>query len=137
MNAEELKCRTKTFAVGIVGLVDGLEKTMSGEIIGRQLVRSATSVAANYRAVCRSRSKADFVNKLGIVEEEVDESAFWLELLVDCRKAKIEEIKSFLDEANQLTRIISASRITARGAFQNRDHSTIKPSSGSQSTIGN
>lgn len=118
MNPEELKSRTKAFAVGIVALVDGLEKTRSAEIMGRQLVRSATSVAANYRAVCRSRSKADFVNKLGIVEEEADESAFWLELLVDCRKARKEEISPYLEEANQLTRIISASRITARGSAQ-------------------
>ena len=69
VNPEELKSRTKAFAVGIVALVEGLENTRSAEIIGRQLIRSATSVAANYRAVCRSRSKADFVNKLGIVEE--------------------------------------------------------------------
>ena len=92
---------------------------------------SATSLAANYRAVCRSRSKADFVNKLGIVEEEADETVFWLEMLVECRKVRREEVDSFLDEGNQLTRMIAASRITARRSLQpenRRENDTTAPS---------
>jgi four helix bundle protein len=114
MDSADLKARTKALAVKVVGFVENLERTNSVDIIGKQLVRSATSVAANYRAACRSRSKADFVNKLGIVEEEADETVFWFELLLDCRKAEQEEVGPMIDEAGQLLRIISASRITAR-----------------------
>ena len=114
MDPAELKTRTKALAVVVVGFVEKLERTSSVDIIGKQLVRSATSVAANYRAACRSRSKADFVNKLGIVEEEADETVFWLELLLDCRKVEPDEVAPMMDEADQLVRIISASRITAR-----------------------
>jgi four helix bundle protein len=114
MNSTELKARTRALAVNVIGFVEMLERTNSTDIIGKQLVRSATSVAANNRAACRSRSKADFVNKLGIVEEEADETVFWFELLLDCRKAKQEEVGPMMDEAGQLLRIISVSRITAR-----------------------
>jgi len=76
LNSEELKRRTRAFAVKVVELVEGMEKSKTMDVAGYQLIRSATSVAANYRAVCRSRSKADFVNKLGIVEEEADETFF-------------------------------------------------------------
>lgn len=122
MDAEELRRRTKAFAVNVVGLVEGLDQTRAVDIIGKQLIRSATSVAANYRAVCRSRSKPDFVNKLGIVEEEVDESAFWLEMLIDCRRVKTENAALSLDEAGRLLRIIAASRITARNHLQKGKH---------------
>jgi four helix bundle protein len=131
MNPEELKARTKAFAVSVVEFVDGLSNTGTTQLIGKQLMRSATSLAANYRAVCRSRSKADFVNKLGIVEEEADETVFWLEMLVECRKVRREEVDSFLDEGNQLTRMIAASRITARRSLQpenRRENDTTAPS---------
>jgi four helix bundle protein len=91
MDAADLKARTKALAVNVIGFVEKLERTNSSEIIGKQLVRSATSVAASYRAACRSRSKADFVNKLGIVEEEADETVFWFELLLECRKTEHED----------------------------------------------
>jgi four helix bundle protein len=85
INSEGLKVRTKRFALMVIQLCRIVQPSPEGRIITRQLLRSATSVAANYRAVCRSRSKPDFVSKLGIVLEEADESFFWLELLVDSR----------------------------------------------------
>ncbi len=81
MNAEELKARTKKFALRVLKLVAALPKNIQGRTIGGQLVRSGTSVAANYRAACRGRSRAEFIAKIGVVEEEADESAFWLELI--------------------------------------------------------
>ncbi len=79
---EELKQRTKAFSLQVVHLVEALPNTKTAEVMGRQLLRSATSVGANYRAACRARSQADFVSKIGVVEEEADESAYWLELLL-------------------------------------------------------
>ncbi|MGZ5436425.1 MAG: four helix bundle protein [Pyrinomonadaceae bacterium] len=81
--AEELKKRTKQFAIRIVKLFRSLPRSEEPRIIGRQMLRSGTSVAANYRAVCRSRSKAEFIAKVGVVVEEADETVLWLELLVD------------------------------------------------------
>jgi four helix bundle protein len=81
MNADELRCRTKSLAVNVINFVEGLPRGRSTDVIGKQLIRSATSVAANYRAACRSRSRADFINKIGIVEEEADETLFWIEIL--------------------------------------------------------
>ena len=81
MNENDLKQRTKEFALRIIKLINALPKTIEGKAISNQLVRCGTSVGANYRAACRGRSKADFIAKLGVVEEEVDESAFWLEII--------------------------------------------------------
>jgi four helix bundle protein len=81
--AVELKDRTKQFAVRIVKLFRSLPRTDEARIIGKQVLRSGTSVAANYRAVCRARSKAEFIAKVGVVVEEADETVFWLELLVE------------------------------------------------------
>ena len=83
MNKEELKARTKRFALRIMKLVDALPKTVSGRAIGNQLVRSGTGVGSNYRASCRARSRAEFIAKIGVVEEEADESAFWMELIIE------------------------------------------------------
>lgn len=88
---------------------------MTGSVIGRQLMRCGTSVAANYRAACRSRSNADFIAKLGIVEEETDESVFWMELLIETGLVKPTLVAELLDEGNQLTAIWVASINTARG----------------------
>ncbi len=111
---EELKERTKRFAIQVVRLFRELPRTEEARVIGRQLLRAGTSVAANYRAVCRARSKAEFVAKMGVVVEEADESVFWLELLVDSgvvRAARIAELQS---EANELLAIFAASQRTAR-----------------------
>lgn len=114
MNSEELKFRTKKLALAIIHFVDNLPKSDSTKIINRQIIRSATSVAANYRAACCSRSKADFINKLGIVEEEADETLFWLEMLVESNKVKREAIATIFNETNEIVAIFSASRKTAK-----------------------
>jgi four helix bundle protein len=115
MDEEELKRRTKQFALRAMRLVRSLPKTTEGRAIASQLIRSATSVGANYRAACRARSKAEFVAKLGTVEEEADESAFWMELLVEGRLVKEELIRPLLQEANELVRIMTSSRMSASG----------------------
>ncbi|MEF3691685.1 MAG: four helix bundle protein [Candidatus Moraniibacteriota bacterium] len=113
MNSSELKERTKQFALRIIKLVEALPKSMTGRTIGNQLVRSGTSTAANYRAVCRSRSRADFISKLGIVIEECDESAFWLEIIVDSKLMKKDLIDPLLKEVNELVAIFVSSRKTS------------------------
>jgi four helix bundle protein len=111
----DLKDRTKSFALRIVKLVESLPKTQTARVIGGQLLRCGTSVAANYRASCRARSNADFIAKMGIVEEETDESAFWIEMLIDTNLVKKELVADLLDEADQLTAIFVTSINTARG----------------------
>ena len=112
--AEELKKRTKQFAIRIVKLFRTLPRNEEARVIGRQLLRSGTSVAANYRAVCRSRSKAEFIAKVGVVVEEADETVLWLELLVDTEIIPEKRMIKLLDEANELLAIFAASQHTAR-----------------------
>jgi four helix bundle protein len=114
MNAKELKDRTKQFALRIMRLVDALPKTPKGNAIAGQLVRSGTSVAANYRATCRARSRAEFISKIGVVEEEADETALWLELIAEDKILPEKAITSLLTEANELVAIMAASYISAR-----------------------
>ena len=110
---EELKQRTKDFAKRVLKVVDALPNTIKGRAIGNQLVRSGTSTAANYRAACRGRSKAEFAAKLGTVIEEADESALWLELIIEDRILKAQLVQPLLDEANEIVAIMTASRKTA------------------------
>ena len=110
----ELKKRTKAFALRVIKMSQALPITRAANVINSQILRSATSVAANYRAVGRARSKAEFVAKLGVVVEETDETVLWLELLVESGIVKPEKLHGLLDEANQLLSIFSASRRTAR-----------------------
>ena len=112
--AKELQARTKSFALRIIRMFRSLPKTEEAGILGRQVLRSGTSVAANYRAVCRARSKAEFTAKLGVVVEEADETVFWLELLVESGIVPEEKIHSLLNEANELLAVFAASRHTAR-----------------------
>jgi four helix bundle protein len=112
--ADELKARTKRFALDILLFRQTLPLTDEAADIGRQLSRSATAVAANYRAACRSRSDAEFAARIGVVLEEADESAFWLEVVTDGGLSKQPQASHLLDEANQLTAIFAASTITAR-----------------------
>jgi four helix bundle protein len=114
-NSDDLKRRTKDFALMAIRLCQSLPRSQPGTIIIRQLLRSSTSVGANYRAVCRARSSADFVSKLGIVLEEADETLFWLELLVESGVAKAAETATLLKEANELVSIFVASLRTAKG----------------------
>ncbi len=114
MDSEELKNRKKKLAINIIKLTDTLPKSDSTTILNRQIIRSATSIAANYRAVCRARSKADFINKLGLVEEEADETLFWLDMLIDCGKVQKSKITSLYAEADEIVAIFSASHKTAK-----------------------
>ena len=114
MNRENLKERTKQFALRIINLVEALPKTATGRAVGNQLVRCGTSVGANYRAACRGRSKAEFNSKLHIVLEESDESLFWLELIKETKLLPENKIQLILSEANELTAIFARSYYTAR-----------------------
>ena len=114
MTEKELKIRTRKFAVGIFNFVDKLPNRRSGNIIGNQLGRSASSVAANYRAACRGRSHAEFLAKIGLVEEEADESTFWLDIIPETKNATIEEVEPLLKEARELTAIFTAASKTAK-----------------------
>jgi four helix bundle protein len=114
MTEKELIRRTKDFALRVIKLVNALPNTPAGRTIGGQLIRSGTSVPANYRAACRGRSKAEFISKLGIVEEEADDSGLWLELIIESGLMEEKLVSDLLREANEITAIISASKITAR-----------------------
>ena len=111
---DELIHRTKSFAVRILKLVDALPQTASGRAVANQLSRSGTSVGANYRAARRGRSKKEFIAKLGIVVEEVDETVYWLELVIETGMVSKSKVTRLLDEAEQLTRIFAKARTTAR-----------------------
>ena len=113
MKESELKYRTKRFALRILDLADALPHNRTGNVIAGQIVRSGTSVAANYRALCRARSRPDFINKTSIVEEEADETCLWLELLIERRLLPPRRVQPLLEEANELTAIFVASRKTA------------------------
>lgn len=114
--SEELKDRTKKFAVRIVRMFKALPRSAEAYIIGKQILRSGTSVAANYRAACRARSKAEFIAKIGIVAEEADETVFSLELLIETNIVKAEKLADLMDEAKQISAIFTASQNTARAA---------------------
>jgi four helix bundle protein len=113
--AEELKKRTKQFAIRVVRMVQAPPKTDGAWVIGKQILRSATSVAANYRAVCRARSKAEFIAKIGVVVEEIDESVFWLELLVETDIVAQSRLGDLYKVATELLAIFAASQHTAEG----------------------
>jgi four helix bundle protein len=111
---EQLRDRTKAFALRIIRLYRSLPYRTDTQVLGKQLLRCGTSVAANYRAVCRARSKAEFVARMGIVVEEADEAILWLELMTESGIVSVEKTKELLKEANELTSIFSASQRTAR-----------------------
>ena len=113
MDEDELKKRTKRFGLRIIKLVNALPRTIAGRAIGGQLVRAGTSVGANYRAACRSRSKAEFIARLGVVEEEADESGFWLETIVESELMKPKLIEPLMKEASELVAIMTSSRMSA------------------------
>jgi four helix bundle protein len=110
----DLKMRTKRFALAILAMAKHMPRSSTGQIVGRQLIRSATSVGANYRAACRARSQAEFFSKIGIVIEEADEAAYWLELLIEIRSVPEEIIQPRLNEADELIAIMTQSRKTAQ-----------------------
>ena len=114
MTSEEMKARTKQFAKQIIKLCRLLPKNREGHLIGDQLFRAGTSVAANYRAACRARSRAEFISKLGIVEEEADESLFWLELIQELKLCQDNLVSSLMKEGNEILSIVVSSINTAR-----------------------
>ncbi len=114
MDLEQLKTRTKEFALQVIKLVQSLPRTRIPDVIGNQLLRAATSVGANYCAAYRASSKVDFISKIAIVEEEADETIYWLELIVISDLVKSEQVQNLVKEANELTAIFSASRKTAK-----------------------
>jgi len=114
MNPKILKERTKQFGLRVLNLYEEISKTKKGEILGNQLLGSGTSVGANYRAACRAKSNADFIYKIQIVEEEADESVYWLELISESNIIRKNRLGSILKEANELTAIFTSSGKTAK-----------------------
>ena len=108
MNSDELKLRTKAFAISIIKFVSQLPRTDMGKVISYQILKSATSIGANYRAACRAKSKADFIYKINVVEEEADETLYWLELINEIQLAKETKLVNLIKEADELTAIFTA-----------------------------
>jgi four helix bundle protein len=113
---EQLRNRTKAFAVRIVRMYRVLPYRTDSQVLGKQLIRCGTAVAANYRAACRARSRAEWIAKIGIVVEEADETVFWLEMLGDCEIVPSERLADLLIEARELSALFTASQQTARSA---------------------
>lgn len=123
---QDLAKRAKTFALDIIRLSTQLPKTLEARVLVQQIVKSGTSVAANYRAVCRARSRAEFIAKLGTVVEETDETVFWLELLIESGIAQENRTIVLLREAKELLAIFSASRRTAKSGRYSTDRQIIR-----------
>ena len=118
--AEALKARTRKFSLDVIRYVRGFPRTLDAEIVGRQLVKAACSVAANYRAACRSRSAADFVSRISVVAEEADESQFWLDESIASEIADTPEGRRLFTESSELTAIATSSRNTAKSNITKR-----------------
>jgi len=116
MDKEEMKKRTKQFALRVIKLCEALPKGKTADVIGGQLLRAGTSVGANYRAACRAKSTADFISKMGTVEEEADESLFWMELLVESGIMTEERLADLMKENDEIIAIVVSSIKTARGS---------------------
>ena len=114
MTRGELKARTKAYANRVVKLCAALSANRIARTLGKQFLRSGTSVGANYRAACRAKSNADFINKLRVVEEECDESLFWMELLMDNSIMKASRLRDLMQEGDEILAIVVASTKTAR-----------------------
>ncbi|MBA4311535.1 MAG: four helix bundle protein [Chlorobiaceae bacterium] len=114
MTTEELKERTKKMALEVIRLTSSLPRNREVDVLAKQLVRSATSVGANYRSACRARSKADFINKIDIVEEEADDSLYWLELFTESKIIKFDKVQPLMNEMKELLAIFTASGRTAK-----------------------
>jgi len=114
MDKKDLQKRTKQFALRVFKLTKAMPKTFEANVVRKQIIRSASSVAANYRATCCARSRAEFIAKLGIVEEEADETLFWLEMIIEAEMMKKEKLQSLFQEAREILAIIIASKKSAR-----------------------
>jgi four helix bundle protein len=120
MDEKEFKERTKRLGLRVIRLVEALPQSQTGQIIGRQLLRAATSVGANYRAACRAKSTADIINKLKIVEEETDETLYWLELIVESDLMSEARVTGLMAETNEIIAMTVASIKTLRAKQRNR-----------------
>jgi four helix bundle protein len=114
MTPDELRARTKAFALRVVKLYRCLPRSADAQVMGKQLLRCGTSVAANYRASCRAKSRAEFAARIGIVVEEADESGFWLEMLGDAEIVRVALLKELLQESKELTAIFTATQQSTR-----------------------
>ena len=114
MKVNVLRQRTKSMALRVIELVEALPKSVTGAVIGKQMLRSGTSVAANYHSACKARSRKDFISKIGIAEEEADETLLWLELVIDSKLMEEKRVIELLREVNEIVSILAASRITAK-----------------------
>jgi four helix bundle protein len=114
MNEAEFKCRTKDVALRVIKVVQSLPKSFVAETIGKQLLRSGTSIGANYRAACRAKSTADIINKLAIVEEEADESMFWIELLIESEIVSENKLKMLYSDIDEIVAMVVTSIKTLR-----------------------
>jgi four helix bundle protein len=137
MSPEEFKKRTQKFAVRIIRVAGQLPKTTAATVMGRQLLRCGTSVGANYRAACRARSHADFIAKLGIVEEECDESMYWMELLIESGAMKPKRLSLLMNEASEILRMVVQSINTSRRAKKSAIRNPQSAMSAPQSAIRN
>ena len=115
MTPEELKARTKQFALRVLKVADSLPRSPSGRTLASQIADSGTSVASNYRAACKARSRKEFIAKLGVAEEEGDETQFWLEMIMESGLVPAKRLQSLLQEAHEITAILAASRKSAAG----------------------
>ena len=122
MNEQEFKQRTKALGLRVIKLVSSLPKTTVSEVIGKQLIRSGTSVGANYRAACRARSTADLIAKLRIVEEEADECLYWMELIVEAKLVDVANLRSIMSETNEILArtVASIKTLIAKNPTANR-----------------
>ncbi len=115
MNPKDFKARTRAFALRIIRLAESLPNTPTANVIRNQMLRCGPSVGANYRAACRAKSKRDFAAKMGIVEEETDETVYWIELLIDAGIVQVTRVTDLLKEADEILSITVSSIKTARG----------------------
>jgi len=122
----DLKARTRAFALGVIQLVEELPRSRSGNVLGYQLLRAGTSVAANYRSACRARSRSEFLAKMGIVEEEADEAQFWLDLVAERLLTDEARVVALREEAGQLVAIVVSSIRTARRTPRSIPHSAFR-----------
>ena len=118
MNAEELKQRTKQFGLRCIQVTETLPKTRTADVLAKQLVRSATSVGANYRSACRAQSQRDFISKLAIAIEEADESLYWLEMILEVGLLSEKRLADLMKEGNEIVAILTASSRTAKRSLR-------------------
>ena len=122
MTPDEMKARTKQFSLRVIKLVRALEQSVVGSVIGKQVLRSGTSVGSNYRAVCRARSDREFLAKMSIVIEEADETGYWLELIIEDGMMPKKQVLPLLTECEEIVAMMVASRKTAQQTTENRKH---------------